>query len=231
MTDLIDSLRRLQEDSQLYRDLLHESEEPLRLAVELTDTGDTATLTLEQERGVASIEEGDSSASVKVTMDSTTFQSILDGRADAFALAGRSRMDEVRPINFEFLEKERHAKAMEAIKSLATFFFLPGRMKSKQLAVERAGEAHGAKPIPIVYWHGLRLAWYRIPSGLTLNEAGERDPWPQAFIVLRGAGSVIIESEAEEITPNTVYYIPRNVVHQIEAKDDVDLIWIAWDAE
>ncbi len=231
MVGLVESLRKLQKDSRFYNDLLHESENPLRLAVELTDTGETATMILKQGDGVVSIEEGVSSVSLKITLDSATLQRILDEEADAFALAGRSSMDEVRPINFEFLERDRAKDSMEAIKSLATFFFLPGRIKTKKLAVERAGEAHGAKPIPIVYWQGLRLAWYRIPSDTTLNEEGEHDPWPQAFVILAGTGTVRIEEEEQELAPNTVYYIPRNVLHQVKAVSDVDLIWIAWDAE
>jgi hypothetical protein len=184
MVDLVESLTKLQKDSELYQDLLHESEEPLRVEVNLTDTGQSATLVLNETGGVAKVEDGASSASLKITLNSETLQRIMEDEADAFALAGRSRMDEDRPINFEFLDKGRAKESVEAIKSLATFFFLPGRIKTKKLTVERAGEAHGARPIPIVYWHGLRLAWYRIPTDSILNEAGEQDPWPQACVLL-----------------------------------------------
>ena len=94
--------------------------------------------------------------------------------ADAFALAGRSHIKEKRPIDFELLDQKRFPEIMETIKGLATFFLNPGKIKTKQLQLNLAGEAHGARPIPIVYWKGLRYAWYHIPADSILNEDGER---------------------------------------------------------
>ena len=151
--------------------------------------------------------------------------------ADAFALAGRSHIKESRPIDFEFIDQDRAAEIMETIKGLATFFLNPGRIKTKQLRLDLAGQAHGARPIPLVYWKGLRYAWYHIPAENILNEDGEQDPWPQAFVVLKGSGKVYVSDEILEIQPETVYYIPRNCTHQVHAEKAIELLWIAWDAE
>lgn len=231
LSDLVNTLRDFKNDSELYADLIFDAEKSITIVVELTDTGQTATLILEKETGVSSIEKGGKKGDLKVTMTTQTLHDIAEGKANAFALAGRSKMSEKRPIDFEFLNPSRKEEAMEAIKGLATYFFVPGRVKMKDLRAELAGQAHGARPIPLVYWQGLRTAWYQIDAGTTLNEDKEIDPWPQAFIVLNGEGQAVIEKQTLELETNKTYYVPRNVVHQIEASTDVQLIWIAWDAK
>jgi mannose-6-phosphate isomerase-like protein (cupin superfamily) len=198
------------------------------VGIELTDTNETATLTLGEQH---SVDEGLRDVAFKITMTSDILNSIMRREADAFALAGRSHIKESRPIDFELLHQDRAAEIMETIKGLATFYLNPGRIKTKQLRLDLAGNAHGAKPIPLVYWKGLRYAWYHIQAGRILNEDGEKDPWPQAFVVLKGTGKVHILDEILDIQPETVYYIPRNCTHQVHAKEAVELLWIAWDAE
>ena len=228
MTYLFDTLTQLLEDSELYADLLHIFPEDINVGIELTDTAETATLVLGEKQ---SVEEGLQDIAFKITLTSDILGKIMKREADAFALAGRSHIKEKRPIDFELLDQKRFPEIMETIKGLATFFLNPGKIKTKQLQLNLAGEAHGARPIPIVYWKGLRYAWYHIPADSILNEDGEKDPWPQAFLVLKGNGKVHILDEVLELQPEVVYYIPRNCTHQVHAKEDVELLWIAWDAE
>lgn len=228
MADLVDVLNRLMDDSELYADLLYPFQGSIKIGLELTDTNEAATIILGKEK---SIKKGLKDAAVRITMTSETLKKIMMREADAFALAGRSHIKEKRPIDFDSIDQERAPEVMETIKGLATFFLNPGRIKTKQLRLELAGEAHGARPIPIVYWKGLRFAWYHIPAGKILNEEGEKDPWPQAFVVLKGSGMIHIENEILNLQLQTVYYIPRNCIHQLHANDAVELLWIAWDAE
>jgi len=225
---LLDKLEQMLEDAELYSDLLYIFPGAIHVGIELTDTNESATLILGEEKNVI---EGLREPAFKITMTSEILEKILNREADAFALGGRSHIKEKRPIDFEFIDSNRVKESMEAIKGLATFFFNPGRIKTKELRLDLAGDAHGAKPIPIVYWKGLRYAWYHIPAGSILNEKGEIDPWPQAFLVLKGTGTVKIDTELLELREQTVYYIPRNCLHQVHAKDVVELLWIAWDAE
>ncbi len=228
MVKLIDVLKQLMDDSELYEDLLYIFPGSINVGFELTDTNEAATITFGENM---SIVEGLSDPAVRITMTNETLVKIIERNADAFALAGRSHMSESRPINFDSIDQNRAPEVMEVIKSLATFFMNPGRIKTKQLSLDLAGYAHGARPIPIVYWKGLRFAWYHIPAGKILNEEGEKDPWPQAFVVLKGSGMIHIENEILNLQLQTVYYIPRNCIHQLHANDAVELLWIAWDAE
>lgn len=225
---LLEALENLLADSKMYEDLVYISAGSMNVGFELTDTGETATLVLGKEPRIV---EGLRDTSFTITMTQSILERVMRGEADAFALAGRSHIREKRPIDFQDIDQSRMGEIMETIKGLGTFFLNPGRVKTRSLRLDLAGEAHGAHPIPIVYWKGLRLAWYHVPVGSVLNEAGEKDPWPQAFVVLDGSGSFLLEDEKLELAANTVYYIPRNSLHQIKAEKDVHLLWIAWDAE
>ena len=224
MTDLVDGLRHLVEDVELYLDSLELEAGEVRISVELTDSHETATIIL-SDRII--LVEGAEELDLQLMMQKHVFEEILNGDADFGALIGRSKMSDVRPINFKILNPKHAAVISEALKTMI-LLFTPGRVKVKELGEDLAGEAHGAHPIPLVYWDGVRFAWYVVKEGEVLNEAGERDPYPQAFVILRGRGYFILDDIELVLTPNTMIYVPRNSVHQIRAEEDVEAIWLAW---
>ena len=137
-------------------------------------------------------------------------------------------MADVRPVNFEIFTEEKAALIWEVGKAMLTYLFTPGRVKVKSLALALAGEAHGAHPIPLVYWDGMRSSWIYLKKGEVLNVEGEKDPWPQLFVILKGQGRAIIGDEEFDVEPNRVVYVPMNLVHQLRAVSDIELIWLAW---
>ena len=223
---LMAGLKRLVEDAELYEDQLRPEEE-ISVAVTLTDTGEEATIIVGDS---LSVSEGAENPDLRLTMASQTFQKIIDGEADFGALIGRSRVSDVRPINFQLLNPEKAGTTVEAMKALMTYFFIPGRAKVKRLRRSLAGEAHGARPIPLVYHEGVRFAWYSIGKGEVLNEAGEKDPYPQFVAISKGRGKLILEDEEIQLEPSTGVYIPANSLHKIEAQEDIEAFWLAWKA-
>jgi len=224
MTDLVDGLRRLVEDVELYLDSLKLEAGEVRISVELTDSHEKVTIILSDR---IMLVEGAEEPDLQLMMQKHVFEEVLNGDADFGALIGRSKMSDVRPINFKILNPNRAVVISEALKTMI-LLFTPGRVKVKKLCEELAGEAHGAHPIPLVYWDGVRFAWYVVKEGEVLNEAGERDPYPQAFVILRGRGSFILDDVEIELGPKTTIYVPCNSVHQIRAEEDVEAIWLAW---
>lgn len=224
MTSLVEGLHRLVREADLYLDLLSIEEGEVRIAVVLIDSKETATIILDDGLRVV---EGEEEPDLRLSMEKHIFEAILRCRADFGALIGRSKMSDVRAINFQLLNPNRVAAASEALKMMG-FLFTPGRVKVKELRMELAGEAHGAHPIPLVYWDGVRFAWIVVKGGEVLNEEGERDPYPQVFVILSGRGTFILDDAELELRPNTVIYVPRNSVHQIRAEEDVEVIWLAW---
>ena len=222
---LLQGLKRLIKESELYQDQ-YKTKKPIQIGFKLTDTGEEASLTFHNKINI----EANSSNTIGIlTMQSTTFQQIIEGKLDFGALIGRSRMSDVRPINFEIKNSERFPEALEIVKSLMNGFFIPGRIKVRKLSKEYAGDAHGAKPIPIAYWGGMRYAWYHIPAGEVLNRDGEKDPYPQAFMILNGDGILELEDESLSVEVGKVYYIPPNGIHKLHAETDIEMTWLAWD--
>lgn len=222
---LVEGLKKLVKDAEPYKDIMI-FEEEVKISVELTDVqSETATIVAGDNLTVTS---GIIEADIKLFMTSETFSGVLEREKDFGALIGRTRMSESRPIDFEVVNPELTEEAMELIKTLMTHFFIPGKIKTKQLSGELAGQAHGAHPIPLVYWNGLRVAWYKVDAGEVLNEEGERDPYPQLFIFLDGRGVLHLDEGEVDLEVNNAYYIPPNSFHQIKAEEPLELIWIAW---
>jgi len=222
---LYEGLHRFVDESRLYHSMLKPEEGESRVGVRLTDTGEASTIVLGEE--ITVIRELDE-PHVVLTMESTVFRRLLTGEADFGALIGRSKTSEVRPINLEFPDPSKMLEAWRKARPLMNFFS-PGQIKSKTLSPEFAGDAHGAHPIPLVYWGGLRSSWYHVPRGTVLNEAGEADPYPQLVVILEGGGRLVLDEEAAEVEAGRAYYVPPNSVHMVEALTDLRLIWIAWD--
>jgi mannose-6-phosphate isomerase-like protein (cupin superfamily) len=227
MNQCSELLKQLVRDAPLYMDLINPTSEETRVCVNLYDMHESATLVIAEEIKVL---EGAVNPELTISMRSTVLQAIVEGEADAFALAGRGRATQRRPIEFEIHTRDRGKEVWEVGKALLTYFFTPGTIKTRNLTPERAGQAHGAHPIPLVYWNGVRCSWILIKAGETLNEAGEKDPWPQLFIILEGRGKALIGDSTIQVEPETVVYVPTHSTHQVAAEDDLKLLWLAWNA-
>lgn len=222
---LLKGLKKLVDDSKLYKDQL-KTEKTIQIGFKLLDTNEEASLIIHEN---IAITEDTSNSILILTMQYNTFKQIIDGEADFAALIGRSRMSDIRPINFEINKPERFGEAFEAVKSLMNVFFTPGLVKVKILSKEFAGQAHGAHPIPLVYWDGIKYAWYHIGAGEVLNQEGEKDPYPQAFMIIKGKGVLKLEAESIVLETGKVYYIPPKSLHKVHAETDIEMTWLAWD--
>ena len=67
-------------------------------------------------------------------------------------------------------------------------------------------------------------------KGELLNEAGDTNPFPQAFIFISGEGFATIGDETVQVSGGESYYIPPGSDHIVwtESEDPLVLIWIAW---
>lgn len=60
--------------------------------------------------------------------------------------------------------------------------------------------------------------------GKVVNEEGERDPYPQVLVILRGRGTISVDDTELELKPNAAVYVPKNSVHMIKADEEVEAI-------
>jgi mannose-6-phosphate isomerase-like protein (cupin superfamily) len=227
MTQCVELLKQLVQDAALYMDLINPTTEEARVCVNLYDTHESATLVMTRNMKIL---EGIVEPELTINMKSTVLQAIVEGQADAFALAGRGRATQRRPIEFEMHTRDRVKEVWELGKALLTYFFTPGMIKTKRLSRERAGQAHGAHPIPLVYWNGMRYSWVFIKAGEILNREDEKDPWPQIFVILEGRGEARVGDRTFHVEPETIIYIPTYTSHEVAAEEDLKLLWLAWNA-
>ena len=104
-------------------------------------------------------------------MQRQVLEDILEEKADAFALAAKGRADNVRLIEFEILNKELSNEIWENGRAPLNYFFIPRRIKVRNLSLRLAVQTHGAHPIPILYWKGLRFVWYIVKAEEIFNKA------------------------------------------------------------
>jgi len=221
---LIDGLRQLTDDALEYVEQITTSE-PVSVEIVLTDVQENATLHIHNK---ITLQEGSHNPDARILMTKTVFNNILAGKADFGALIGRSKYSEKRPIDFDIINTTKTNQIMSTLYTLMTFFFTPGKPKIKKLNRSLAGEAHGAHPIPLVYGDGLRSGWYTIDEGETLNESGEKDPYPQVFVIIKGRGEAQIGDARVTLEPDSAVYIPVNASHSVTALETMQLLWLAW---
>jgi mannose-6-phosphate isomerase-like protein (cupin superfamily) len=77
---------------------------------------------------------------------------------------------------------------------------------------------------------GMRSAWYLLKKDERLNEPGDINPFPQAFIFISGEGFAKIGDKTIRTKAGESYYIPPNSDHVVwtESKESLVLIFLAW---
>jgi len=223
------ALENLLECASYYMDMIRATvSSETRVCIELADTGESATVIFGKE---VYAEDGCSSPDLKMSLDSSLLRDVLEGRADLYSLAARASRLERRPVETRFLNRDRLDELLELYDAVRMYLLLPDKVKLRQLEPRLAGEAHGGHPVSLVNWNGMRCSYILLYKGDVLNEVGERDPWPQLFIVLTGEGSARIGDEKLQVLPRMAMYIPKNAIHQLEPlSDKLELIWLAWNA-
>jgi mannose-6-phosphate isomerase-like protein (cupin superfamily) len=99
-----------------------------------------------------------------------------------------------------------------------------------QLGEEHSRVVHGAHAIPLYYGQGFRSAWYMVKKGQRLNEPGDTNPFPQAFVIISGDGMAKIGDSTIKVSAGESYYIPPGSDHVLwtESEDGITLIWLGW---
>ncbi len=176
--------------------------------------------------------EGDHpNAQVVFSTTEETLQRIYEGKMTALTAAGKARMSDSAPVEFRLGEGVELTPALKA----KLFFFVQSFFNRSTperilLGEERARKVHGAHAIPLFYHPGFRSAWYLVKKGERLNEPGDTNPFPQAFIFISGEGFAKIGEETVPVRAGEAYYIPPGSDHVVWTESDqpLELIFLAW---
>jgi mannose-6-phosphate isomerase-like protein (cupin superfamily) len=164
-------------------------------------------------------------------MSEQTLARIHRGELTAFTAAGKGSGADVAPLEVEFgAAAERLEDPKEMMLGFLQHFFAGERPERIQLGEEHSRVVHGAHAIPLYYAEGFRSAWYLVKAGQRLNEPGDTNPYPQAFVIISGRGSAKIGDAEVEVSAGESYYIPPGSDHVLRAApgETLTVIWMAW---
>ncbi|MBD3335836.1 MAG: hypothetical protein GF355_10005, partial [Candidatus Eisenbacteria bacterium] len=167
----------------------------------------------------------------ELSLSATTLRRIYSGELTAFTAAAMASGEEVAPLEFNALEA---AGALEdpkgTVLGFLQHFFTRERPERIALGKRHSRIVHGAHVVPLYYASGFRSAWYLVAGGQHLNEPGDTNPFPQAFVVIGGRGTAQIGESKVKVRAGESYFIPPNSDHVLEPApgDSLEVIWLAW---
>jgi mannose-6-phosphate isomerase-like protein (cupin superfamily) len=170
-------------------------------------------------------------AAVTLRMSSGTLQEIYRGHITAFTAGAKGTGSDTAPLEMDINQPAEHLlNAKGTILEFLQHFFMLGSPERTTLREESSRIVHGAHVIPLYYAEGFRSAWYKVKPGQHLNEPGDTNPYPQAFIIISGRGHAKIGDSEVEVQAGESYYIPPHSDHVLWPQDDQELviIWLAW---
>ena len=185
---------------------------------------------IKTEYGEVTIHEGPCENShLLLVTDTDTIQKIYNNEITAFTAAGKARMSEPAPLDWKL---PKNAEFTPELVDNAYFFiqhFFNRTFPEKILLGEEYSRlVHGGHAVPLYYNTGFRSAWYLLKKGDKLNEPGDTNPFPQAFIFIKGEGSATIGDKTVTVKEGESYHIPPGTEHIVWTEDELTLIWLAW---
>jgi mannose-6-phosphate isomerase-like protein (cupin superfamily) len=170
-------------------------------------------------------------AAMIIRMSQETLGRIYDGSMTAFTAGAKASGAETAPLEVEFRPPAQElADPRGTLLGFIQHFFVRRRPERIPLAEEYARVVHGAHAIPLYYAAGFRSAWYKIKHGQHLNEPGDTNPFPQAFVIVSGRGRAKIGDADVDVRAGESYYIPPGSDHVLRPApgEELEVIWLAW---
>jgi mannose-6-phosphate isomerase-like protein (cupin superfamily) len=182
--------------------------------------------------GTVSVIAGEHDApAMTLVMSGETMARIFEGEITAFTAAGKGSGADVAPLEIEFgTAAGQFEDPKETMLGFLQHFFARQRPERIELGEEHSRVVHGAHGIPLYYAEGFRSAWYLLKAGQRLNEPGDTNPYPQAFVIISGRGGAKIGEAEIEVSGGESYYIPPDSDHVLWAApgETLTVIWMAW---
>ncbi len=159
-----------------------------------------------------------------------TLQRIYQGEMTALTAAGKARVSDPAPLDWEVPADLDVTPALQAnVYFFIQHFFNVATPEKIVLGEQHSRVVHGGHVIPLYYYPGFRSGWYLVKKGERINEPGDTNPFPQAFVVIEGQGMAKIGDDTIPVKAGESYYIPPGADHVIWTEQGpLILIWLAW---
>jgi mannose-6-phosphate isomerase-like protein (cupin superfamily) len=162
-----------------------------------------------------------------VVTDAVTLRKIFNGEINALTAAGRARMSDKAPLDFEFMEGFQPSMDFisDVMLSLGFHFFNRGKPEIIPFGEEYSRIVHGGHAVVFYYQTGLRTAWYKVKPGMYVNKdlKDATNPFPTLFIVTKGEGRGRLGDKIISLREGMTIFIPAGMVHQIWTEGDKSL--------
>lgn len=168
-------------------------------------------------------------AFITMKMERKTWDNLINKKWNGMTAAGREKMSQPAPLDFEFKNEKISAEVMQNLYHLAMHFFNTSFPTFAKFGPTHTRKIHGGNAVALAYGHGVRSAYYMI-SGKDQANSAEKDPWWQCFIIIGGNGVANIDNKEIDIEKGMAIHVPPNVIHTFKAKPDktLEFIWIAY---
>jgi mannose-6-phosphate isomerase-like protein (cupin superfamily) len=160
-----------------------------------------------------------------------TLRLVHEGKMTGLTAAGKAKDSDTAPLEMKFGEGVQSTSAVkETLFASIQRFFNRSIPEKILLGDEHSRVVHGGHAIPLYYYPGMRSAWYLLKKGQRLNEPGDTNPFPQAFIFISGEGFAKIGDTRLKVKAGESYYVPPNSDHVVwtESQEPLVLIFLAW---
>jgi mannose-6-phosphate isomerase-like protein (cupin superfamily) len=162
-----------------------------------------------------------------------TLQDMYTGKLAPITAMARARMADITPMD---VIPGKDVKLIPGSEDYIRFlhfiqrFFNRFEPERTLLGSEHARKVHGGNVVGLFYGQGIRSAWYQINKGERLNEPGDTNPFPQAFIFVSGVGFAQIGTKTIPVRAGEAYNIPQGSEHMVwtESEEPLELIFLAW---
>ena len=208
-------------------------EKPLVFGIRITGPDEsrwTVSINPEQTPKV-SVSEGlpDTPAFVGKT-DLETLSKIYRGEINALTAAGRARMSDKTPLDFEFIHGfQPDPDFMGNIMLPVGFhFFTRGKPEVIPFGEEYSRLIHGGNAVIFYYQKGLRTGWYQVKKGMKINRDLEdaANPFPTLFVFTKGKGKGRLGDKTMDLKEGTSIFVPAGMIHQFWTEHEEGLEFI-----
>jgi mannose-6-phosphate isomerase-like protein (cupin superfamily) len=156
---------------------------------------------------------------------------LRSGSISPLTAAGRENLRQKAPLDFRL--PDGVAFSQELYHRIVLFtqrFFNPHPGEPVLMEEDASRVVHGGHVVGLYADVGFRSGWYLLKPGEQLNEPGDTNPFPQAFVILAGSGVAEIAGTTHAVQASNAYYVPPGAEHVVRpsANGSLTLIWFAW---
>ncbi len=173
----------------------------------------------------------DPQSHVILAMTERTLRDLYTGEMTALTAAAKASVSDPAPLEYRLGPGQSLGSQLYAdMLSFLQHFFTCAEPERIVLDESSARKVHGANAVALFYQPGFRSAWYQVQKGEQLNEPGDTNPFPQAFVFISGEGWARIGEKTLAVRAGEAYFVPPGSDHIVwtDEEEPVTLLWLAW---